>query len=95
MPNASGRRWRTGSTRQWRTVRARVLAISNICWLCGQPGADSVDHVISPLDGGSMYGLENLRPAHGRRRPGCRGNYGRGRPKRRRQPAPTRTDLTW
>ena len=56
--------------RPWRRIRAQVLAASNVCWLCGEPGADSVDHVI-PLrilkQTGQMQLAEdpaNLRPAH-------------------------------
>lgn len=44
--------------------------MSDLCWLCGLPGADSVDHVI-PLrvlrETGRMDLAEdpaNLRPAH-------------------------------
>lgn len=48
------------------------------CWLCGHPGADTVDHVL-PRHHGGTHDLANLRPAHGRKRPalGCPGNYGR------------------
>lgn len=50
---------------RWRRLRAQVLEANNICWLCGKPGADSVDHVL-PL---SIYpelahDMSNLRPAH-------------------------------
>lgn len=33
------------------------------CYLCGRPGADTVDHVVPRQHGGSNS-LDNLRPAH-------------------------------
>ena len=67
------------STRRGRAVRAAVLARSRICWLCGQPGADTVDHII-PVSACPDLAFEpaNLRPAHGARRFGASWNYGRG-----------------
>lgn len=49
--------------RQWRELRDRLLKASDICWICGQPGADSIDHVI-PLARGGTDDPSNLRPAH-------------------------------
>ena len=50
------------------------------CWLCGKPITEqndyTLDHVV-PLSQGGTNALENLKPAHGRRRPDCPGNYGR------------------
>ena len=65
--------------RVWQVLRRAILAESDICWLCGKPGADTVDHVV-PVSVAPWLELEpsNLRPAHGRKRPGCIGNYGRG-----------------
>jgi 5-methylcytosine-specific restriction endonuclease McrA len=34
-----------------------------ICWLCGLPGADTVDHIVGLADGGTNQ-LDNLRAAH-------------------------------
>lgn len=51
------------SGRPWLRARAKVLAASDVCHLCGKPGADSVDHVIPRSLGGSDD-LTNLRPAH-------------------------------
>jgi 5-methylcytosine-specific restriction endonuclease McrA len=46
--------------------RERILARDGyICWLCGLPGADSVDHVTPRVRGGDDSD-ENLRAAHGR-----------------------------
>jgi 5-methylcytosine-specific restriction endonuclease McrA len=60
-------RGRTG--RPWRRLRAEVLAASNICWICGKPGADTVDHVIPvsklPHNHPLVRDPANLRPAHG------------------------------
>ena len=47
----------------WRRQRALLLAASDICHICGQPGADSVDHVI-PLARGGTDARSNTRPAH-------------------------------
>jgi 5-methylcytosine-specific restriction endonuclease McrA len=45
---------RAGSTRRYRKQRARVLARDDgVCWICGEPGADSVDHIVRVRDGGT------------------------------------------
>ena len=56
------------SNKTYRRNRAIVLAASTVCWLCGEPGADEVDHVV-PYDRLNPYtdSVENLRPVHGRR----------------------------
>lgn len=47
----------------YRALRA-VWRLSNPpCWICGQLGADTVDHVV-PLSRGGTNSLDNLRPAH-------------------------------
>ena len=50
------------------------------CWLCGKPITElkdfTIDHVV-PLAQGGNNSVANLRPAHGRRRPDCPGNFGR------------------
>lgn len=66
-------------TATWKRIRLQVLEREGgICWLCGQPGADTVDHVVPLADGGTNNPA-NLRAAHGARQPryGCPGNYGR------------------
>ena len=49
----------------YRTNRARLLATDDVCWICGQRGADTADHLISLAEGGSND-MSNLRPAHRR-----------------------------
>ena len=51
----------TGRARQERN--RRILAASDVCHICGQPGADSVDHVVALARGGTED-PSNLRPAH-------------------------------
>lgn len=53
---------RTG-TNTWKQTRARVLARSTICHLCGKAGADEVDHVVPHVLGGTDD-ESNLAPAH-------------------------------
>jgi 5-methylcytosine-specific restriction endonuclease McrA len=50
---------------KWRQIRLQVLAANNTCWLCGLPGADSVDHIIPlSLAPELAHELSNLKPAH-------------------------------
>ena len=50
----------------WTRRRARILARDQgICHVCGQPGADEVDHVI-PLAEGGPDTDENCAAIHGR-----------------------------
>lgn len=53
------------TTRTFRKMRQRILEMSDICWLCGQPGADTVDHLV-PLSIDPTRGEDpsNLLPAH-------------------------------
>jgi 5-methylcytosine-specific restriction endonuclease McrA len=64
----------TGSTRgerlpeDWATRRLIVLRRdSAVCWVCGGPGADQVDHKVA----GDDHSLENLAPIHGVVAPYC------------------------
>jgi hypothetical protein len=63
------------SGRPWRRARARVLAASDVCYLCAHPGAGAVDYVISrKLRPDLALDPANLRPVHGSlsRCPVCR-----------------------
>lgn len=54
---------RTG--RPWQRVKARVIKRDHgICHLCGQPGADSADHITPVAHGGALYDPANLRAVH-------------------------------
>lgn len=49
----------------WALTRLRILIRDNyVCYICGKPGADEVDHVIPAVRGGSEDD-ENLAAAHG------------------------------
>lgn len=45
---------RNGSTRQWRRVRARILAHQPTCAICGAP-AEHVDHITPVARGGTDH----------------------------------------
>lgn len=47
----------------YRAYRGWVRATRPACWLCGEPGADTVDHVV-PLASGGTNERSNLKPAH-------------------------------
>ena len=61
------------SSRPWERARKQVLSISDVCHLCGQPGATTVDHIVPVSRGGSMFDPRNLAPAHS----SC--NYSKGK----------------
>jgi 5-methylcytosine-specific restriction endonuclease McrA len=53
------------SGRPWRRIRAQVLEASDVCWLCGQGGADTVDHILPISKFPELaHDMSNLRPAH-------------------------------
>lgn len=49
--------------RQRQRRNAKILAASDVCHICGQPGADAIDHVV-PLSRGGEDVPSNLKPAH-------------------------------
>lgn len=59
-PKSHGR-----SGHKWRKLRAQILESSDVCWLCGRPGATEVDHIL-PLSKFPelAHDIGNLRPAH-------------------------------
>jgi 5-methylcytosine-specific restriction endonuclease McrA len=75
----------------WKTLRKQILDESDECWLCGERGADTIDHVVPLKDGGTNE-RSNLRPAHGKRSARCPGNFGRSNRKARNA---TRTSRAW
>lgn len=81
------------SSAAWKRLAKATLAASDICWLCGRPGADTADHIIERSRGGAVLDPANVAPAHGTRRTiethgyECPGNYGRSGRKQRREPS--------
>lgn len=50
--------------RGWERLRRYVLVRDDyVCYVCGGPGADAVDHVV-PASRGGMDDLSNLRAIH-------------------------------
>lgn len=49
---------------RWRVMRRHILDQSTVCWICLQPGATTVDHIVPVSLGGSPLDPSNLRPAH-------------------------------
>ena len=54
---------RPANSRAIRDRNRRILAASDVCHICGEPGADAVDHVIPYVRGGTDDPW-NLKPAH-------------------------------
>lgn len=50
----------------WRRIREIVLGISDVCGICGHPGSNDVEHIISRSEAPELAeDLENFQPAHG------------------------------
>lgn len=49
----------------YRQLRARILAASDICIMCGHPHADAADHIVPVARGGARLDPANLAPIHG------------------------------
>ena len=52
-------------THQYRKVRARILAESDVCIVCGHGASDAVDHIHPRSKGGETLDPDNLAPIHG------------------------------
>ncbi|GAA2108763.1 HNH endonuclease signature motif containing protein [Streptomyces synnematoformans] len=50
---------------EYRKLRARVLAESDVCIVCGHGAADTVDHIVPVTKGGARLDPDNLAPIHG------------------------------
>lgn len=50
---------------EYRKIRARILAHSDVCILCGHGAADTVDHIHPVSKGGARKDPDNLAPIHG------------------------------
>lgn len=50
---------------QYRKLRARILATSDVCCWCGHGAADTIDHVIPVNRGGARLDPDNMAPIHG------------------------------
>jgi 5-methylcytosine-specific restriction endonuclease McrA len=50
---------------EFRQMRARLLAASDVCIMCGHAGADAADHIVPVARGGARRDPDNLAPIHG------------------------------
>ncbi|WP_326729722.1 HNH endonuclease [Streptomyces phaeochromogenes] len=50
---------------EFRQMRARLLAESDVCIVCGHGASDTADHVIPVSKGGARLDPGNLAPIHG------------------------------
>lgn len=50
---------------EYRQVRARILAESDVCIVCGHGGSQAVDHIHPRSKGGAKLDPDNLAPIHG------------------------------
>ena len=50
---------------EFRKLRARVLAESDVCIVCGHGGSDAADHIHPVSKGGARRDPDNLAPIHG------------------------------
>lgn len=62
----STRRTRTGSgSAQQKRAHHVMVRDAGVCHVCGQPGADEVDHVVCTTEGGADH-VDNMAPIHSR-----------------------------
>lgn len=56
--------------RRWNQLRAEILSLNDVCWICSHPYSETLDHILSPKYYPELrMDPANLRPAHGVR--GC------------------------
>jgi 5-methylcytosine-specific restriction endonuclease McrA len=53
------------TTYKFRQLRARILADSDVCIVCGHGASDAVDHIHPVARGGARLDPDNLAPIHG------------------------------
>ncbi|GII89639.1 hypothetical protein Ssi03_76290 [Sphaerisporangium siamense] len=53
------------ATYEYRKTRARILATSTVCIVCGHGGSDAVDHIVAVKRGGARLDPQNMAPIHG------------------------------
>lgn len=57
-------RYGISGSKQQKLHRSILERDGRICYVCGLPGADNVDHVIAIEDGGSRTSPDNLKSIH-------------------------------
>lgn len=62
-PTTQARYGLSGSAQQT-LHRGIIAAAEGRCYICGLPGADTVDHIVERADGGSLTDPANLGPIH-------------------------------
>ncbi|OQR64767.1 HNH endonuclease [Streptomyces maremycinicus] len=50
---------------EYRLMRARLLAASDVCIVCGHGASDAADHIVPVSKGGARLDPDNLAPIHG------------------------------
>lgn len=84
------------TTYEYRRKRARFLAESDVCHLCGHAGADVVDHDRPVARGADPKDMDNWRPAHGVNRcPTCGRNCNGEKGARARSTVGLKTSRDW
>ena len=65
MATATGKRSLGHTGHRWRKLRGQVLRASDVCWICGERGSTTVDHIVPvSLDPARCLDPTNVRPAH-------------------------------
>lgn len=71
IPWVGSNRGKATSISSWRTLRDKILERDDwICYLCRQPSADTVDHIV-PVSRGGTDIPSNLAAVHDRTPPHC------------------------